>query len=68
MKADKQNLDEVMKRVVQFVESNGETSLLLEKNAPARSSGKYSFAKSSQLSREEMAELIDLNLKLKRQA
>lgn len=64
-----------------FIQSEAEKSLLVEKVLPSGlefrpdkalhsfapgSSEKYHFAKSAQLSREELAELIDLNLELKR--
>jgi hypothetical protein len=63
-----------------FIQSEAEKSLLIEKVLPAglefrpdkavnlfgtSNPDKYHFAKSSQLSREELAELIDLNLELK---
>lgn len=67
----------------QFIQADDEKALLVEKVSPggvefelentlslfeSPSLEKYRFAKSSQLSREELAELIDLNLELKHQA
>jgi hypothetical protein len=63
-----------------FIQAEAEKALLVEKVLPLgrefqpdkgspafdTSSEKYHFAKASQLSREELAELIDLNLELKR--
>lgn len=64
-----------------FIQSEAEKAMLIEKVLPLglefqpdkaihlfgpAVSDKYRFAKSSQLTREELAELIDLNLELKR--
>lgn len=60
-----QQLPDVLKRVVEFIESDAETSLTLEKMSSSSPIPKQPTTKPSPLSCEELTELIDLHLELK---